>query len=87
MNMCLFSGVFIANTDTRWYLGLTNNLYRFLPTVVLPSDVRRYHGNNERISIEHYEKAVNFYYRIIKNADLLIEQVPVSTVNNGGGEL
>lgn len=80
-------GVFIANTDTRWYLSLTNNLYRFLPTVVTPMDVARYHGNNERISIEHYHQAVNFYYRVIKNADLLIDQVPASTVNIGDHEL
>nr|CAD7459612.1 unnamed protein product [Timema tahoe] len=67
--------VFIANTDTRWYLSFTSNLYRFLPTVILPSDVNRYHGNNERISIHHYYKAVSFYYRLIKNADVLIDQI------------
>ncbi|CAG2060074.1 unnamed protein product, partial [Timema podura] len=79
--------VFIANTDTRWYLSFTSNLYRFLPTVILPSDVNRYHGNNERISIHHYYKAVSFYYRLIKNADVLIDQVPASTINNGEEEL
>ncbi|XP_066997116.1 N-fatty-acyl-amino acid synthase/hydrolase PM20D1 isoform X2 [Anabrus simplex] len=80
-------GVFIANTDTRWYLGLTTNLYRFLPTLVLPGDINRYHGNNERISVHHYHQAVSFYYRVIKNADVLIDQVPASTVNNGEEEL
>ncbi|KAE8753246.1 hypothetical protein FOCC_FOCC000168 [Frankliniella occidentalis] len=64
--------VFIANTDTRWYLNFTTNLYRFLPTMVKLSDVPRYHGNNERISVEHFHQAVNFYYRVMKNADLLI---------------
>lgn len=80
-------GVFIANTDTRWYLGFTRDLYRFLPTIVTPSDIGRYHGNNERISVENYHQAVNFFYRIIRNADLLIDQVPSSTVNNGAEEL
>jgi carboxypeptidase PM20D1 len=79
--------VFIANTDTRWYLSFTKNLYRFLPTVVMQEDVSRYHGNNERISIQHYHQAVNFYYRIIKNADMLTDQVPASTMNNGDEEL
>ncbi|PSN39035.1 N-fatty-acyl-amino acid synthase/hydrolase PM20D1, partial [Blattella germanica] len=79
--------VFIANTDTRWYLSFTTNLYRFLPTVVMPEDVSRYHGNNERISIHHYNQAVNFFYRVIRNADMLIDQVPASTVNNGEEEL
>ncbi|XP_063218982.1 N-fatty-acyl-amino acid synthase/hydrolase PM20D1.1-like isoform X2 [Bacillus rossius redtenbacheri] len=79
--------VFIANTDTRWYLSFTSYLYRFLPTVVLPDDITRYHGNNERISIQHFHKAVNFYYRLIRNADILIDQVPASTVKNKEEEL
>jgi len=83
----ILAAVFIANTDTRWYLSFTKNLYRFLPTVVMPEDVSRYHGNNERISIQHYHQAVNFYYRIMKNADMLTDQVPASTMNNGDEEL
>ncbi|XP_054280821.1 N-fatty-acyl-amino acid synthase/hydrolase PM20D1-like [Macrosteles quadrilineatus] len=73
-------GVFIANTDTRWYLNFTSSLYRFIPTVITPDDLTRYHGNNERISVRHYHQAVNFYYRVIKNADLLAHQTsPPST--------
>jgi carboxypeptidase PM20D1 len=89
MRVCsvFLAAVFIANTDTRWYLSFTKNLYRFLPTVIMPEDVSRYHGNNERISIQHYHEAVNFYYRIIKNADMLIDQVPASTTNNDDEEL
>lgn len=67
-------GVFIANTDTRWYLHLTENLYRFLPTKIKLSDVSRYHGHNERISVQNYHHAVNFYYRVMKNADLIISE-------------
>lgn len=70
------AGVFIANTDTRWYLNFTSCLYRFIPTIIGKDDIGRYHGNNERISVAHYNQAVNFYYRIIRNADLLIQQVP-----------
>ncbi|KAG8245121.1 hypothetical protein J6590_009198 [Homalodisca vitripennis] len=69
-------GVFIANTDTRWYLNFTSSLYRFIPTVITPDDLTRYHGNNERVSISHYHQAVNFYYRVMRNADLAIQQAP-----------
>lgn len=75
----LVLGVFIANTDTRWYLNFTSSLYRFIPTIITPDDLTRYHGNNERISINHYQQAVNFYYRVIKNADLVIQQVPLTS--------
>lgn len=38
------------------------------------SDVGRYHGHNERISVENYHQSVNFYYRVMKNADLTLSQ-------------
>jgi len=65
------AAVFIANTDTRWYLSLSEHLFRFLPTVIYPEDVGRYHGNNERVSIKHFHQSVNFYYRVIRNADIV----------------
>jgi carboxypeptidase PM20D1 len=46
---------------------------RFFPTVQDPSDVKRFHGNNERISVANYAKSVSFYYRLIHNADLVID--------------
>jgi len=80
-------GVFIANTDTRWYLNFTSSLYRFIPVVITPDDLTRYHGNNERISINHYHQAVNFYYRVMRNADLMIQQVPPTTPHSQQKEL
>lgn len=38
------------------------------------SDVSRYHGHNERISVDNYHQAVNFYYRVIRNADLALSE-------------
>ena len=43
--------------------------FRFAPTYMLPDDLKRFHGVNERISIQNYEEAINFYYHVIKNAD------------------
>lgn len=36
---------------------------------MFPSDVNRFHGDNERISVKNYEQAVNFYYHIIVNSN------------------
>jgi hypothetical protein len=44
--------------------------------VIYPQDTHRYHGIDERISIDDYQKAVSFYYRVMKNADLVIGYVP-----------
>ena len=62
-------GVMIGNTDTVHYVRFTHNIYRFSPTFMFPEDLKRFHGNNERISIRNYEQAINFYYHLMVNAD------------------
>ncbi|CAB3378126.1 Hypothetical predicted protein [Cloeon dipterum] len=80
-DVVVIPGVLIANTDTRWYLGLSSHLYRFFPTVIYPQDTNRYHGIDERISIDNYQQAVSFYYRVMKNADLIIGHVASTTAH------
>ena len=103
-------GTMVANTDTKHYLDLTNNVYRwvchlnlhtsyqcnvfmlcfainwgcciwqliimftsrFTPAFTMKSDISRFHGYDERISKANYIQVVEFYYRIIKNADLFV---------------
>ncbi|KAJ8301966.1 hypothetical protein KUTeg_020953 [Tegillarca granosa] len=62
-------GVMIGNTDSRHYIRFTTNIYRFSPTFMFPDDVKRFHGNNERMSVKNYEQVVNFYYHVMMNAD------------------
>ncbi|KAL4226044.1 hypothetical protein ACF0H5_014032 [Mactra antiquata] len=68
-NTVVAPATMIGNTDTRHYLRMTSNVYRFSPTVMFPDDPKRFHGNNERISINNYEQAVNFYYHVIMNSN------------------
>lgn len=63
-------GIMVATTDTRWYLNFTENVYRFSPSVMMQAaDTKRFHGHNERISVDNYLKTVNFYHHIILNSD------------------
>ncbi len=62
-------GVLVATTDTRWYLPITKAVYRFSPSVLTEKDMGRFHGNNERISVDNYMKTVNFYHHIMLNSD------------------
>ncbi|XP_069142745.1 N-fatty-acyl-amino acid synthase/hydrolase PM20D1.2-like isoform X1 [Argopecten irradians] len=62
-------GVMIGNTDTKHYTRLTRNIYRFSPTIMYPDDLKRFHGNNERISTKNYEQAINFYVHLITNSE------------------
>jgi carboxypeptidase PM20D1 len=58
----------VAATDSRHYAALTRNIYRFLPITLRPDDAKRYHGVDERISIEDYERCVRFYAQLMRNS-------------------
>ena len=56
----------IALTDSRHFEEVTENTYRFLPLQLTNDDLPRIHGIDERISIENYKLAINFYYYLLK---------------------
>lgn len=75
-------GTLIANTDTKHYLSLTDKIYRFSPAFISKNDTKRFHGFNERISVNNFVQVVEFYHRVIKNAD---SQVEMGSEVNGEG--
>jgi carboxypeptidase PM20D1 len=58
----------VAGTDSRHYAPLTKNIYRFLPITLRSEDAKRYHGIDERISLQDYESCVRFYLQLIRNS-------------------
>jgi carboxypeptidase PM20D1 len=48
----------IANTDTRHYQQLSDNTFRFSPTFLRKNDLDRFHGLDERISVENYAQVI-----------------------------
>ncbi|NXY89635.1 P20D1 hydrolase, partial [Alcedo cyanopectus] len=62
-------GTCVGNTDSRHFTNLTAAIYRFNPLLLAPDDLPRIHGLNERISVENYEKQVEFLFQLIKNCD------------------
>ncbi|MBW1846680.1 MAG: M20 family peptidase [Deltaproteobacteria bacterium] len=59
----------VGGTDTKHYVEISENIFRFLPLRFEKTDIKRVHGTNERIKIEHYEESVKFYAQMIKNAN------------------
>ena len=55
-------------TDSRFFAGFTDNIYRFLPVRMAPNDLKRMHGINERIAVKDYEWGIRFYHQLISNA-------------------
>lgn len=60
-------GLLVGTTDTRHYLDMAENSFRFLPLRIKPDDIKRFHGTNERISISNYEEIIRFYVQLLGN--------------------
>ncbi|WP_028979446.1 M20 family peptidase [Sporocytophaga myxococcoides] len=51
----------LATTDSKHYRSISKNIYRFNPWDLQKDDLKRIHGNNERISTKNYMEAITFY--------------------------
>jgi carboxypeptidase PM20D1 len=55
-------------TDSRYYAGMADAVFRLDPFHFGPGDLSRVHGTNERLAIRDLAPAVGFYMRLIQNA-------------------
>lgn len=58
----------LGASDSRNYIEISKNIYRFAPYQLNPEMLETLHGNNERISVDNFKAMVGFYWRLIKNA-------------------
>jgi carboxypeptidase PM20D1 len=58
-------GLVLGATDGRFYESVARATLRFTPMTMRPADLARFHGNDERVSIEDYMRAIGFYERLI----------------------
>ncbi|KAL4964911.1 M20 family metallopeptidase [Aspergillus stella-maris] len=59
--------IMTGNTDTRYYLSLSRNVYRWTPAI--GRELNNIHTVDERVSIQDHLNAVRFYYDFIRNFD------------------
>jgi carboxypeptidase PM20D1 len=59
----------IAGTDARHYSDVATNLYRFVPLIAMPEDLKRIHGVNEKILETNFADCIRFYRQLILNAN------------------
>ena len=59
-------GLTIAATDARLYARAADNAYRINPFKITGDDLTRFHGTNERLSLENIEKGIRFYHRLME---------------------
>lgn len=67
-DVAVFPGLVTGTTDSRYYTEISRNNYRFVPFVFGPEDRLSIHGTNERVSIEGYIRAIEFYRQLIKHS-------------------
>jgi carboxypeptidase PM20D1 len=61
-------GLMVGATDSRHYMEITDKIFRFSPVRANSDDLKRFHGTNERISVEGYADMIRFYRRLIENS-------------------
>ena len=58
-------GLMIGGTDSRHFEGLSDQIFRFSPVQARAEDLPRFHGSNERISVENLAELIRFYHRLL----------------------
>lgn len=61
----------VAGTDAKHYSGRSRNVFRYIHIRVDDDARTRIHGTDERISVENFLSAVDFFRRLIPNTDVL----------------
>jgi len=59
----------VAGTDAKHYSGRSRNVFRYIHVRVDDDASTRIHGTDERITVENYLSAVDFFRRLIPNTD------------------
>lgn len=57
----------VAGTDSRHYLPLTQNVFRFIPLRVTGEELAGFHNTNERVRVQSLAEAIGFYRALMQN--------------------
>lgn len=56
----------LGATDARWTAEISDNVYRFAPSVLDSEDLSGFHGTNERLKVENLSRMAVGYAQIMK---------------------
>jgi len=62
-------GMDLGGSDAKHYVHVSEQVYRFWPFYMADADTKRLHGTDERLAVDNYLKAIQFYVQIIRNAN------------------
>lgn len=58
-------GLMVGATAARHFYDICEHIYRFTPIFANKEDLARFHGNNERIAINNFRQAIDFYRNLL----------------------
>jgi len=58
----------VSTGDSRHYLGITDQVFRFRPYRRNPTDAGRVHGVDERVAISNYAEFIRFFIQLMRNS-------------------
>lgn len=61
-------GLMLAATDARHFDAVADGVYRFSPVRAGPEDLSRFHGTDERLSVDNLVEMIRFYHRLLQRA-------------------
>jgi len=59
-----------GGTDSRHFREISDGVFGFMPVRAEIADVKRAHGNDERLSVDSYLEGIGFYAQLIRNAGI-----------------
>jgi carboxypeptidase PM20D1 len=62
-------GLMVAATDSRHMVPIADHVFRFSPVRVRESDLSRFHGTDERLSVVNLAEMAAFYHRLLSAPD------------------
>lgn len=65
-NAVVVPSLLFAATDTRHYVGLADNIYRYYGVIMGPDQTKSIHGTNEFVSVESFDKSIEIAKEIIR---------------------
>lgn len=58
-------GLVVGGTDSRYYGGVAENVYRYAPAIYTGEDITVIHGKNERLSIDNLSRMIKGYAHLM----------------------
>ncbi|MCU6434166.1 M20 family peptidase [Undibacterium sp. Jales W-56] len=67
-NTIVAPGLMLGATDSRHFSVLSHHIFKFSPVRAKSEDLARFHGTNERISVQNYVEMIRFYHQLLLNS-------------------